>query len=322
VPKPTAKGRDLLVKIKAVSTNPVDFKKMANFGNTKEVIPAERAPLTVGWDAAGVVEQVGEGATLFSVGDEVYFAGDWTRPGAFADYTLVDERVVGKKPSSLTFSQAASLPLTGLTAWEALIDKLGISEDKKKNAGKTILIIGGAGGVSTAAIDLAKHVFGLTVIGTSSRPESAAYVKEMGADYIINHHKPLPPQVRALGFQEVDYIFHTAALSSTLVTEFIDLLKPFGGFASVDPNATVDLMPLMFKAISFHSVLMFVRPALHNEESFRQHEILSKMSALVDQRVISHREKKRLPFEYEHLKMALELQASGKCIGKITLSRE
>lgn len=319
VPKPKATGRDLLIKVKAVATNPIDYKKLNNFGDTSAIIPEDQAPLTVGWDAAGVVEQVGEDTSLFQVGDEVYFAGDWLRPGAFADYTVVDERIVGKKPSSLTFSQAASLPLTGITAWEAMVDKLQVSQDPHENTGKVILIVGGAGGVSSAAVNLGKAL-GLSVIATGSRPESKAYVTEMGADHVIDHRKSLTEQVHALGFKEVDYVFHTQNLSSELVSEFVGLLKPYGGLASTWPSATVDLMSFFFKGITFAPVLMFIRPPLKNRETEKQHAILNAMSALVDEGKMVHRETTNSKFTLDNLRKSLKMQASGKTIGKITLT--
>lgn len=321
VPKPTAMGKDLLIKVKATATNPIDYKRMDLFNSGP--FTKDNGLLTTGWDAAGVVEAVGDEATLFSVGDEVYFAGDWLRPGAFAEYTVVDERVVGKKPQSLSFSESASLPLTGLTAWEALVDKLGVSENKEKNAGKVILIVGGAGGAATACVNLAKYAFGLTVIASASRPESSAYVTEMGADHVINHRENLTEQVHALGYQEIDYVFHTADLTEALVTEFVGLLRPFGGITCISPHPIkIDVFAFFMKAISFSYELIFVRPSLKDDSTTRQHEILSKMSQLVDKRVLVHRERTTMPFNLENLKKALEMQASGKTVGKITLSMD
>jgi len=172
VAKPTATGHDLLIRVKAVATNPIDYKRLGNLGNDKEPFEGE-APLVVGWDAAGVVEAVGDETTgLFKVGDEVMFAGDFFRPGAFAEFVLVDERIVGPKPTSLSWSEAASVPLTSLAAWEALFDQLKISPNKEDNKDKVILITGGAGGVATAAVNIAKKVLGLTVIATASREET------------------------------------------------------------------------------------------------------------------------------------------------------
>lgn len=321
VTRPSAQGNDLLVKVKAVATNPVDFKKLANFGDTGAPFPKDQRILTVGWDTAGVVEAVGDDVSLFSVGDEVYFAGDWLRPGGFAEYTLVDERVVGHKPKSLSFAEAASLPLTGLTAWEAMIDHLHIAEDKAKNVGKVIFIIGGAGGVSTAAVNLAKSL-GLTVIATGSRLESIQYVKDLGADYVVNHRENMTKQVHALGFQEVDYVFHTSHLTEALVTECIGLLKPFGGLACTDPAVTINAMEFFLKSISFHPELMFARPPLKNDEAKRQHDILTQMSRLVDNGVLVHRASTAMTFNLENLKKALELQISGKALGKIVLTME
>ena len=183
-------GHDILVRVEAVATNPIDYKRLGNLGKHTEPFEGTE-PLIVGWDASGIVEEVGDEASLFQVGDEVMFAGDLFRPGAFAEYTLVDERIVGPKPSSLTWSEAASEPLTILTAMEALYDQLKVSPNKEEDNGKTILITGGAGGVSTAAVSIAKKVLGLTVIATGSREESIEYIKKLGADHVVNHHENL-----------------------------------------------------------------------------------------------------------------------------------
>ena len=327
LPKPKPTGKDLLIRVKAVATNPIDYKRLANLGNHNEPFDNEK-PLVVGWDASGIVEQVGDDTIgLFNVGDEVMFAGDFFRDGAYAEYVLVDERIVGKKPKSLDFHEAAAIPLTSLTAWEALIDQLKIPEpnDVKKNnenEGKIILITGGAGGVASASIQIAKKVLGLTVIATGSRPETIQYVKDMGADHVINHHKPIAEQVRALGIDQVDYILHGVDLTPDLFTEFIDLTKPFGGIVSVWPSAKVDLMELFWKSINFSAVLMFTRPGLKNDDKKRQHDILEKVSALTDSGVLVSREEAALTLTAENLRKALKLQASGKAIGKITLAFE
>ena len=314
-------GHDILVRVKAVATNPVDYKRLGNLGKHTEPFEGTE-PLIVGWDASGIVEEVGDETSLFQVGDEVMFAGDFFRPGAFAEYTLVDERIVVPKPSSLTWSQAASEPLTILTAMEALYDQLNVSPNKEEDNGKTILITGGAGGVSTAAVSIAKKVLGLTVIATGSREESIEYIKKLGADHVVNHHESLTTQIKDLGIENVDYILHTVDLTSELFTEFIALVKPFGAICSTSPSATVDLFQLLWKSIRFSAVFMFTRPGLKSEESKRQHDLLSQVSKLLDDGILTSRQTQTMALTAENLRKALELQASGKAIGKTTLHFE
>lgn len=194
LPIPNVSGRDLLIEVKAVSVNPVDTKQ-------RTLEPQNLEPRILGFDAAGVVKAVGPDCTLFSQGDEVFYAGDVTRPGSNSHFQLVDERLVAKKPSQLTFAEAAAMPLTSLTAYEALFERLAI----EPNSGKTILIIAASGGVGSIATQLANHA-GLTVIGTASRPETVAWTKEHGTAIVLNHHQPLPPQLHAQGYDYVDYI--------------------------------------------------------------------------------------------------------------------
>lgn len=197
--KPTPAGHDLLVKIDAVSVNPVDYKIRQGSAKNKVL----ETPKIIGWDAVGTVEAIGEAVTLFKIGDKVYYAGDITRQGSNAEYQIVDERIVGKKPITLSNEAAAVMPLTGLTAWEILFDRMRISPEKDK--GKSILIIGGAGGVGSIAIQIAKKIIGLKVIATASRPESVEWCRHQGADVVVNH-KDLIENVRKAGFQQVDFI--------------------------------------------------------------------------------------------------------------------
>ncbi len=202
IPKPDVTGRDLLVRIEAVSVNPVDTKVRAS-GK-----PDRQTPLVLGWDAAGVVESVGQAVTLFSPGDKVYYAGDISRSGSNSQYQLVDERIVGRRPRSLAAEEAAALPLVAITAYEALQDRLGIDLEGGSK-GRTLLIIGGAGGVGSMAIQLGK-IAGLSVLATASRPESIAWVRQLGADEVLNHRQPLRPQIEVSGSRQVDFIFNCA----------------------------------------------------------------------------------------------------------------
>ena len=312
-------GHDLLIRVKTVATNPIDYKRLGNLGKHTEAFEGTE-PLVVGWDAAGIVEQVGDETSLFQVGDEVMFAGDFFRSGAFAENVLVDERIVGPKPANLSWSQAASEPLTSLTAWEAIYDQLKVSPNKQDNTGKTILITGGAGGVATAAIALASKVLGLTVIATASRDESRDFVRLMGAHHVINHRENLTRQIQEeLGIEAVDYILHTVDLTGDLFTEFVGLIKPFGGICSIWPSATVDLFQLFWKSVNFSAVLMFTRPGLKNQESKRQHDILTQLCQLLEDGTLPTRQTNCMELTADNLRTALEMQASGKSVGKMAL---
>ncbi len=224
LPKPSAAGRDLLVSVRAISVNPVDTKVRS----PKEKI--EDSPRVLGWDASGIVEAAGPEVTLFKPGDEVYYAGDITRSGSNAEFQLVDERIVGFKPKSLSFAEAAALPLTTITAYEAFFDRLGIDRDGA-DAGQSVLIIGAGGGVGSIAIQLAKAA-GLVVIATASRPETESWVRELGADHVVNHRQPMVEQVRALGFDHVDHvaIFNDMRHWETAV----ELIRPQGAMVTID----------------------------------------------------------------------------------------
>ncbi|MCP4380360.1 MAG: zinc-binding alcohol dehydrogenase family protein [Hyphomicrobiales bacterium] len=250
MPKPTALGRDLLVTVKAVSINPVDTKVRRRMGT------AEDAPRILGWDASGVVEAVGPDVTLFKPGDAVYYAGDITRPGSNAEFQLVDERIVGAKPQSLGFAEAAALPLTTITAYESFFDRLGIDRDGA-DTGQSVLIIGDGGGVGSIGIQLAKAA-GLVVIATASRPETTTWVEELGADHVVSHREPMVEQVRAHGFQHVDHvaIFNDMRHWETAV----ELIRPQGGIVTIDDtDKPMPMADMKTKAASLHWEFMFAR---------------------------------------------------------------
>lgn len=310
--KPLPTGRDLLVKIAAVSVNPVDFKIRQN--SAKDTVLT--SPKIIGWDAVGMVEAVGEDVSLFNVGDEVYYAGDITRSGSNAEYQLVDERIVGKKPKSLSIEAAAAVPLTALTAWEIMFDRLRINE---KDRGKSVLIIGGAGGVGSIAIQIAKKVAGLTVITTASRPESIAWCKKQGADYVVNH-KDLLNEMRKTDFQYVDFILDFVD-TNLYWDAMAELIKPQGHIVSITGSSTpVALNKLKNKSASFSWELMYTRSTFQTDDMIEQHHILNKVAGLLDNGTLKTTLKETLlGFTADHFKKAHQQLESGKTIGKIVI---
>ena len=312
-PKPVPGAHDLLVKIEAVSVNPVDFKVRQN--SAKETVL--QTPKIIGWDAVGIVEAVGDQVSLFKAGDQVFYAGDITKQGSNAQYQIIDERIVGKKPKSLSIEQAAAMPLTGLTAWEILFDRIRINSEKDK--GKSILIIGAAGGVGSIAIQLAKKVAGLTVIATASRPESIQWCKEQGADFVVNH-KNLIEEVRNAGFHQVDFILDLVD-ANQYWNAFVELIKPQGHIGSIStPGEKVNLLQLKTKSISFHWESMFTRSTFQTEDRISQHHILNELADLLDNGTIQSTLKTTLNgLTVSNFKKAHELLESGTTIGKIAI---
>lgn len=314
--KPQATARDLLVRVKAVAVNPIDYKVRSSIKES----PA--TPKVLGWDAAGIVEQVGADTTLFKVGDEVMYAGSITRPGTNSEYQLVDERIVGRKPSNLSFVEAAALPLTTITAWEALFERLGIATEPMVGKQKsTILIINGAGGVGSIAIQLAKQVAGLQVIATASRSETIAWCQQMGADYIINHHQPFKAQLANLGMNSVDYIL---CLNNTDVhwQSMAEAIKPQGKICSIVGNKSpLDLDILKSKSVTFAWEFMFTKSQYQTADISSQHELLNRVSQLIEQKIIKTTLQTNLGVLNPHnLAIAHQKLASGKAIGKLALS--
>lgn len=312
-PVPEPKGRDLLVKIKAISVNPVDFKIRQN--SAKDTVL--ETPKVIGWDAVGTVEAVGEDVTFFKAGDDVYYAGDLTRSGSNAEYQLIDERITGLKPSSLTYAEAAAMPLTALTAWESLYDRIRITEPKDK--GKSILIIGGAGGVGSIAIQLARKISGLKVIATASRPETKDWCKAMGADVVVDH-KNLVEEVHAAGLKEVDFILDLVDLNNYWDT-LVELIKPQGHIVSITGSATpVALNKLKNKSVTFSWELMYTRSMYQTDDMEQQHHILNALTKLLDDGTLKTTLNQTLKgFSVENLKEAHRLLESGKTIGKVVI---
>ena len=242
-----------------------------------------------------------------------------TRAGTFAEYTAVDERIVGKKPSNLSWSKAAAMPLTTLAAWEAMVDKLHIPVDKEANAGKTMLITAAAGGVGSIATQIAKNILGFTVIGTASRPETEAYAKAHGCDHIVSHRSEYKPQLEKLGIDAVDYVVHLSDMTPEVFAQFTGIVKPYGAIGSIMANAVVNIEDLFIKSISFCPVLMFTRP-MFGVDMERQGEILNEASKFLEEGVLESTEVETFELTLENLKKALDMQQSGKTIGKITLT--
>lgn len=313
LPAPVASGHDLLVRVKAISVNPVDYKVRS----PKDKV--EDPPRVLGWDAAGVVEAVGPEATLFKPGDQVFYAGSITRPGANSELHLVDERIVGRKPANLGFAEAAALPLTALTAWEALFSRLRVARDGA-DAGKTVLILNGAGGVGSIAIQLAKKIAGLKVIATASRPESIAWVRGLGADEVVDHTQPLAPQLKAIGQAEVDYLLCFTDVAKYF-DEFAAIVKPQGAIAAiVEPKGPLPLGSLMGKSITFAWELMFTRAMFGTPDMIEQHRLLNEVAAMIEQGELKTTLGQHLgAINAANLRRAHQILESGRTIGKLVL---
>jgi zinc-binding alcohol dehydrogenase family protein len=309
LPLPTPGPRDLLVEVRAVSVNPVDTKVRAGTF-TKE-------PKILGWDATGIVREVGSAVTLFQPGDEVFYAGSIARTGSYSEFHLVDERIVGHKPHSWSAADAAALPLTSITAWELLFDRLGVVEGSGE--GKCLLITGAAGGVGSILVQLARQLTRLTVIGTASRQETADWVRQLGAHYVIDHSQPLLAQLQALGVPEIDYV---ASLTHTEqhFAQLIDVLKPQGRLGVIDDPESLDVMPLKRKSLSLHWELMFTRALYETPDMINQHHLLNRISALIDQGVLQTTVGEHFgAINAANMRRAHALIESGKARGKIVL---
>lgn len=311
--KPVPAGFDLLVKISAVSVNPVDFKIRQNSAKDKVF----DIPKIIGWDATGTVEAVGDKTSRFKVGDKVYYAGDLTRSGSNAEYQLIDERIVGRKPKKLSEAEAAAIPLTGLTAWESLFDRIKINPQTDR--GKTVLILAGAGGVGSIAIQIAKQIAGLTVIATASRSESEKWCKDLGADFVVNHHN-LKAELEGIGHSQVNYILDFVNLEEywDIATEVI---KPQGHIVSITGSSKpLNLNLLKTKSVSFSWEFMYTRSMFTTDDMDRQHQILNEIADLLDAGPLKTTLTTTLKgFSVENLKEAHSMQESGKTIGKTVI---
>ncbi len=312
--RPALRPHDLLVKVEAVSVNPVDTKIRRNSD------PGGEARV-LGFDAAGTVAEVGEEVTLFKPGDHVWYAGSNLRPGTNSEFHAVDERIVGLKPASLDFAEAAALPLTALTAWELLFDRIGVKQGPAADR-RSLLIVGGAGGVGSIAIQLARMLTELTVMATASRPETMDWAMRLGARHVINHSQPLQPQLSTLGHPAVDIVTAFAG-SQAHAAAIADIIAPEGHVGLIEGSSgitNVELGKFFQNCVTLHFELMFMRPRLDGGTMIRQHEILSAVAVLVDHGKIRTTLTKRLsPISAATLREAHELVESGSTIGKVVV---
>ena len=314
LPVPDAKGRDLLVEIKAISVNPVDTKTRKN----AVVEPGQYKVL--GYDAAGVVKAVGPDVKLFKPGDEVYYAGAINRQGTNAEFHLVDERIVGAKPKTLSFEQAAALPLTAITAYETLFHRMRV-QDKVASAWNAVLLIGSAGGVGSIAIQLLRELSDVTVIATASRPETRAWTQELGAHHVLDHSKPLAKQIADLAIGAPAFVFSITETSQH-IGDILELIAPQGRLGLIDdPKEPVDVRQFKRKALSIHWETMFARPVFQTADMIEQHKLLNHVAELVDAGKIKTTLSDVLgPINAANLKAAHALIESGKTRGKLVLS--
>ncbi|MGS1108981.1 zinc-binding alcohol dehydrogenase family protein [Achromobacter anxifer] len=312
LPDPVPGDHDLLVEVRAVSVNPVDVKIRANRK------PKDGQPEVIGWDAAGIVRAVGAKTSLFKPGDRVWYAGALNRPGANSELHVVDERIVGRMPASLDYAQAAALPLTTITAWELLFDRLRVLDNAAPSQG-SLLVIGAAGGVGSILVQLARQLTGLTVIGTASRPETQAWVLDLGAHHVIDHSRPLAAELKRIGFEHVS---HIAGLTQTdqHFAQMAEAIAPQGKIALIDDPSAIDVRLLKSKSASLHWEFMFARPLHGTPDMIAQHELLNQAARLIDEGTL----RTTLGAHYgkinaENLRRAHAFIESGKAQGKIVL---
>lgn len=313
MPKPQPQGRDILVEVKAISVNPVDYKIR------RSTAPTDGEEWKViGWDATGIVAAIGADVAGFKPGDEVWYAGSVIRPGANAEFHLVDERIVGRKPSKLSWAEAAALPLTSLTAWEAIFDRLDVKKPVP-GAAAAILIIGGAGGVGSIAIQIARQFTDLIVVATASRPETKEFVNSLGAHHVVDHSKPLAAQIAELGIGVPAFVFSTTQTAQH-IDDIVELIAPQGRFCLIDDPSGFDVMKFKRKAVSIHHELMFTRAIYGTPDMDEQSKILNAISEAVDNGRIRTTVTQNLGvINAANLKKAHEQLESGSTIGKVVL---
>ena len=312
LPEPVAGPRDLLVEVKAISVNPVDTKVRQN------VQPEDGAAKVLGWDVAGVVKAVGSDVALFQPGDKVFYAGSLIRPGANSELHVVDERIVGHMPKSLSFAHAAALPLTAITAWELLFERLRIAQGQTANE-DSLLIVGAAGGVGSILTQLARQLTSLKVIGTASRPETERWVRDLGAHEVLDHSKPLSEELKRVGLNDVT---HVASLTQTEqhLDQLVEALRPQGQLALIDDPKTLDVTKLKRKSLSLHWEFMYTRSMFETADMIEQHNLLNRVAELIDAGTLKTTFGEHFgTINAENLRRAHELLESGKAKGKIVL---
>jgi zinc-binding alcohol dehydrogenase family protein len=313
LPAPTPGPRDLLVEVKAISVNPVDTKIRRN------VAPTDGDAKVLGWDASGIVKAVGSEVSLFQPGDRVYYAGAINRAGANSELHVVDERIVGRMPAKLAFAEAAALPLTAITAWELLFERLQIAQGNA-DLGQSLLIVGAAGGVGSILVQLARQLTGLTVIATASRPQTQAWVRQLGAHHVIDHRQPLSEELKRIGINQVT---HVASLTQTdqHFAQLVEALAPQGRLALIDdPEQPLDIMQLKRKSLSLHWELMFTRSLFETADMIEQHRLLNRVAELVDAGTLHTTLGEHFgSINAANLRRAHALLESGTAKGKIVL---
>ena len=312
LPEPVAGPRDLLVEVKAISVNPVDTKVLQN------VQPEGGAAKVLGWDVAGVVKAVGSEVTLFKAGDKVFYAGSIARAGGNSELHVVDERIVGHMPKTLGFADAAALPLTAITAWELLFERLRIQEGQD-DQGQSLLIVGAAGGVGSILTQLAHQLTGLKVIGTASRAQTQEWVRNLGADLVIDHSRPLSDVLKEAGQPQVT---HVASLTQTdqHLDQLVEALAPQGKLALIDDPKALDVTKLKRKSLSLHWEFMYTRSLFETADMLEQHKLLNRVAALIDAGTLKTTVGEHFgTINAENLRRAHALLESGQAKGKIVL---
>lgn len=312
LPDPQPGPRDLLVEVHAVSVNPVDVKVRTNMA------PENGEAKVIGWDASGIVRAVGRDVTLFKPGERVWYAGSLLRPGTNSELHVVDERIVGSMPQTLNFAEAAALPLTSITAWELLFDRLKVPEGTAQS-GDSLLVIGAAGGVGSVLVQLARKLTGLTVIGTASRPETSKWVSDLGAHHVIDHTKPLSQELKRIGLEGVDYI---ASLNQTdrHFDEIVASINPQGHIALIDDPELFDFRKLKRKSVALHWEFMYTRSMFDTKDQIRQHELLNRMATLIDEGVLRTTLNESFgTINAANLRRAHELVETNRSRGKLVL---
>ena len=312
LPAPEPGPRDLLVEVRAISVNPVDTKIRRN------VQPDAGAAKVLGWDVAGVVRAVGSEVSLFAPGDKVYYAGSIARAGGNSELHVVDERIVGHMPASLGFAEAAALPLTAITAWELLFERLQISQ-AKEDLGQSLLIVGAAGGVGSILTQLARQLTGLRVIGSASRPQTQAWVRELGAHEVVDHRQPLAAELKAKG---IDSVTHVASLTQTdqHLEQLVEALAPQGRLALIDDPQQLDVAKLKRKSLSLHWEFMYTRSLFETPDMIEQHKLLNRVAELIDSGVLKTTLGEHFgTIDAANLRRAHALLESGTAKGKIVL---